>query len=286
MASTPHAAGTLAAIALGAACVALSSGAFVAGAGQARTLGATPLRHFLGHAVGAGDDAPSSETAWGTSALGAGLAVGIVIGAASAAARAKVLRRWEPFQGYYMLKQEGVELPTEFAGGLEGSEYAGFGEYKFDPMRLTELYPEHLPWFREAELKHGRVCMLACVGLVAPDGFRIPMDVFESSALDPFTSHSKLIGPGFGEGPMWWLAIFCAVIESLRFKQLGLAFEKLTLESAGDLGFGKGFLPKTKEGILLMKIKELKNGRLAMLAFSGAITQGVLFNVHHFPFAP
>merc|ERR1712060_93834 len=73
---------------------------------------------------------------------------------------------------------------------------------------------------------------------------------------------------------------------SLRFKQLGLAFEKLTLENAGDVGFGKGFLPKTEEGIVQMKIKELKNGRLAMLAVSGAMTQGVLFNQHHFPFQP
>ena len=37
--------------------------------------------------------------------------------------------------------------------------------------------------------------------------------------------HNKLIGPGLGEGPMWWLLVFCSVIESLRFKQLGLGFE-------------------------------------------------------------
>merc|ERR1711972_677749 len=111
-------------------------------------------------------------------------------------------------------------------------------------------------------------------------------DAFVAADLDMLTAHNRLIGPGLGEGPMWWLLAFCGVIESFRFKQLGLAFEKLTLENAGDLEFGKGFLPKTEEGITQMKIKELKNGRLAMLAVSGALTQGILFNQHHFPFQP
>merc|ERR1712039_903482 len=127
--------------------------------------------------------------------------------------------------------------------------------------------------------------MGACVGLVAPDFFRLPDPVFESKDLDAVTAHSKLIGPGLGEGPMWWLLIFCGAIESLRFKQLGLNFEKLDLQTAGDLGWGGAFKPKTEEGMKQMRVKELKNGRLAMLAFSGAITQAVAFDHHHFPFA-
>merc|ERR1711974_581023 len=111
------------------------------------------------------------------------------------------------------------------------------------------------------------------------------MGDFDSPDLDMVTAHNKLIY-GLGSGPMWWLLTFCGIIESLRFRQLGLAFEKLTLENAGDLGFGKGFLPKTEEGIKQMKVKELKNGRLAMLAFSGAVTQAGLFNAPHFPFQP
>jgi len=35
-----------------------------------------------------------------------------------------------------------------------------------------------------------------------------------------------------------------------------------------------------------MKMKELKNGRLAMLAVGGAFTQGVAFGANHFPFIP
>lgn len=171
-----------------------------------------------------------------------------------------------------------------FAGGLVGSEYAGWGTYQFDPLMLSARFPEYLPWFREAELKHGRVAMLAFVGLLAPEGFRIPLDDFQGD-FDFVTCHSKFIY-GLGTGPMWWLLVFCSIIESLRFKEMGLGFEKLNLENAGDLNFGKSFLPKTAEGQTQMRIKELKNGRLAMLAVSGIITQAVAFDVHHFPFAP
>mmetsp|Transcript_99561 Transcript_99561/g.257465 ORF Transcript_99561/g.257465 Transcript_99561/m.257465 type:complete len:265 (-) Transcript_99561:145-939(-) len=176
-----------------------------------------------------------------------------------------------------------AKASADFAGGLVGSEYHGWGEYKWDPLEISKKYPDHLPWYREAELKHGRVAMLAMLGLVVPDFVRIPGSDFEAADLDFVNAHNKLIyGPG--QGPMWWLLVFCGVIESLRFKDLGLDFGKLTLENAGDLNFGKGFLPKTEEGVVQMKIKELKNGRLAMLAVSGCLTQGVVFNAHHFPF--
>jgi hypothetical protein len=184
----------------------------------------------------------------------------------------------------------GIQRRPAFADGLVGCEYVGFakagtvGRYEYDPIQIAARYPEHLPWYREAELKHGRVCMLAFVGFLAQDAFRIPIAPLDDPSIDILNAHNKLVGPGVGEGAMWWVLIFCAVIESLRFKDLGLAFEKLTLENAGDLNFGKGFLPKTEDGKLQMQIKELKNGRLAMLAVGGIMTQAGLWGNHHFPF--
>lgn len=172
-----------------------------------------------------------------------------------------------------------------FAAGIVGSKLHGWGEYQFDPLGLAEKYPENLAWFREAELKHGRVAMLAFLGLIAPDAFRLPIEPLTDSSLDALNAHNKLIGPGLGEGPMWWLMCAVAVIESARFKQLGLAFEKLTTENAGDLGL-RGFAPSSAEGMESMKMKELKNGRLAMLAVGGCLTQGVAFGASHFPFLP
>ena len=172
-----------------------------------------------------------------------------------------------------------------FAGGIAGSKLHGWGEYQFDPLHLAETYPENLAWFREAELKHGRVAMLAFVGFIVPDAVRLPIEPLTDPSLDFLNAHSKLIGPGLGEGPMWWLMVVVGAIESVRFKQLGLAFESLTTENAGDLGL-RGFYPSSAEGQESMKMKELKNGRLAMLAVGGALTQGIAFGANHFPFIP
>ena len=172
-----------------------------------------------------------------------------------------------------------------FAGGIAGSKLHGWGEYQFDPLHLAEAYPENLAWFREAELKHGRVAMLAFVGFIVPDAVRLPIEPLTDPSLDFLNAHSKLIGPGLGEGPMWWLMVVVGAIESVRFKQLGLAFENLTTENAGDLGF-RALYPSSAEGQESMKMKELKNGRLAMLAVGGALTQGIAFGANHFPFIP
>lgn len=258
------------AAAAGAACTWAGSAAFSVTSDTTRPSGTpqTALR---------GGSAPQTRSSWAPSGTAAGFAVGAV--AAATLRRSRTAQKSTPFG-------QQQQLSGGFANGLVGSEYAGWGKYEFDPAELSSRYPEQLPWFREAELKHGRVAMLACLGMVAPDLVRLPDAAFSDPDLNAVNAHSKLIGPGFGEGPMWWLLIFCGVIESIRFKQLGLGFEKLTLETAGDLSFGKMFMPKTEEGITQMKIKELKNGRLAMLAFSGAITQAVAFDAPHFPFVP
>ena len=58
-------------------------------------------------------------------------------------------------------------------------------------------------------------------------------------------------------------------------------FEWNSLETAGDYGLTY-FFPKDEEGQKRMRLAELKNGRLAMVAFGGAITQAVITR-HPFP---
>ena len=49
---------------------------------------------------------------------------------------------------------------------------------------------------------------------------------------------------------------------------------------AGDFGFGTSFLNgKSEAQIKKLKYQEIKNGRLAMMAFGGAVTQSVLYDV-------
>merc|ERR1712107_438760 len=58
-------------------------------------------------------------------------------------------------------------------------------------------------------------------------------------------------------------------------------FEWNSIETAGDYNFGIQFLPKDEEGQKRLRLAELKNGRLAMIAFGGAVTQAV---ITHNPF--
>merc|ERR1719460_2543038 len=53
---------------------------------------------------------------------------------------------------------------SNFAGGLVGADVEA-GE--FDPLDLSAgVTDETLQWYRAAELKHGRVCMLASLGIL------------------------------------------------------------------------------------------------------------------------
>merc|ERR1711870_76667 len=119
--------------------------------------------------------------------------------------------------------------------------------------------------------------MLAWLGLVVPDFVRIPGDRYSFEAI-PVTidAHDALNGAvGVNFQVLFWIGIveFCCAKK---------VFEWNSIEVAGDYGFGVQFLPKDEEGQRKMRLAELKNGRLAMIAFSGAITQAALTR-HPFP---
>merc|ERR550537_1821444 len=63
-------------------------------------------------------------------------------------------------------------LPFLVAPACQSSGLTG-AETGFDPLYLGDLYKD-IKWLREAELKHGRICMLAATGILAQELFSLP----------------------------------------------------------------------------------------------------------------
>jgi len=174
-------------------------------------------------------------------------------------------------------EDSGIELLDngKFCQGLVGGDGA-WGEYNFDPAGFSK-FTELVPYLREAELKHARICMLAWIGLAAPDFIRIPGERYSFEAI-PVTidAHDKLNGSiGVNFQILFWVAV-------LEFCCAKKVFEWNSLECAGDYNLGAQFLPTDEEGQRKIRTAELKNGRLAMVAFGGAVTQAVITR-HPFP---
>jgi len=138
------------------------------------------------------------------------------------------------------------------------------GDIGFDPLRLSEIVP--IKWAREAELKHARVCMLAVAGWVSVDlGFRVPYAPEVSSLY----AHDATVE----KGPMYVLLLVCSAIEICA--GVPKVFQLLNDPDAAPPGDFK-FDPLGFGGSKDLQEKELANGRLAMMAFSGIVTQSAL----------
>jgi len=141
----------------------------------------------------------------------------------------------------------------------------------FDPWGLStkdEVFDGTLAFYREAELKHGRTCMLAFLGIVVGEKFH------------PFTGSADvdILGIPFQETPLttFFLSIvglFAAITEGTSFSRIDAMVQKEDPSVLpGDLGFDPlGLKPKQADAYLAMQNKEISNGRLAMLAVAGII---------------
>jgi light-harvesting complex I chlorophyll a/b binding protein 1 len=135
----------------------------------------------------------------------------------------------------------------------------------FDPAGLSRgKDDETLAWYRAAELKHGRVCMLATAGIFHQQlGFTFPDPVFQET--NPFDAITKV----FNERPLAAIQILIAIA---AVEVLGASIQKYS--EPGDLKFDPlGIKPEDEEEFAKIQLKEIKNGRLAMISFAGMVAQ-------------
>ncbi|CAE7767057.1 LCMT1, partial [Symbiodinium pilosum] len=202
----------------------------------------------------------------------AGVAGGAIAVAALAAAQrpARTAQKAARRELAVAYEDSGIDLLDngKFAQGLVGAEGA-WGRFEFDPLGFSTK-TEVVPYLREAELKHGRLAMLAWVGMVVPDFVRLPGEKFSFEAVPvSIDAHEAFRGAsGVNAQILFWISI----VELCCAKKV---FEWNSLEVAGDYGLTNWF-PSDEEGQKKMRLSELKNGRLAMLAFAGAVTQAAL----------
>jgi len=140
------------------------------------------------------------------------------------------------------------------------------GDMGFDPMGLSEIQQD-LKYARWAELKHGRISMLAITGMVVQEsGFHIPGAQFTST--DPFEAVSKV---GYVGNLQILLTI--GVIELATISKIYGEGEP------GDIGWAFGSLDNmSEEQIKYRQEQEIIHCRLAMIAITGAVVQTLLFH--------
>uniref|UniRef100_A0A7S4AWS7 Plastid light harvesting protein n=2 Tax=Pseudo-nitzschia australis TaxID=44445 RepID=A0A7S4AWS7_9STRA len=139
------------------------------------------------------------------------------------------------------------------------------GDVGFDPLGFSDTFD--MKWLREAEIKHGRSSMLATVGFVMQQFWTIP----GYTPVDDANMAPSVVGASAMLQIVFWMG----VLEFWTNKG-NVTMETMFSDpdrEPGNLGFDPMGLAvgKTEDEMNMMKLRELKNGRLAMLAIGGMI---------------
>jgi len=141
------------------------------------------------------------------------------------------------------------------------------GDMGFDPMRLSDIQTD-LRYARWAEIKHGRICMVALVGmLVQQAGIHFPGAAYTST--DIFGAIKQV---GWGVNIQVFLTI--GIIEASNFYK---HYDEETIP--GNIEWGSQVLTDlSPEDQFWRQEQEVVHGRLAMIAFVGALVQTLIFD--------
>ena len=150
----------------------------------------------------------------------------------------------------------------------------------FDPLGFGAKADEAtLKRYREAELTHGRVAMLATVGFLVGEKVEGSSFLFDASIKGPAITHLAQVPPlfwaflimGIGAAEQTRAEIGWVDPADVPVDRPGLLRDDYV---PGNLGFDPlGLKPSDPAAFETMQNKELQNGRLAMLAAAGFMAQ-------------
>ena len=150
----------------------------------------------------------------------------------------------------------------------------------FDPLGFLEKADDATALrYREAEVTHGRVAMLAVIGFLVGENVEGSSFLFDSQISGPAITH-------FFQVPDFFWTVLVGFIGALELNRAQVAFvspAEIGPDEAGkmradhypgDIGFDPlGLKPDDAEEFDIMVTKELQHGRLAMLAAAGFLAQ-------------
>lgn len=145
----------------------------------------------------------------------------------------------------------GAEAPSHLNGSLAA-------DYGFDPLGLG-ADPERLKWYVEAEKTNGRWAMAAVAGILGQELLGVEPKWYEAGAKDYGVPNAPLLAVEF---------IIMGFLETKRYAGF---------KETGSSGFINSF-PFDPVGLNspANATKEVKNGRLAMVAFVGFAVQALV----------
>lgn len=147
------------------------------------------------------------------------------------------------------------------------------GDVGFDPLGFAKSEAD-LMNYREAEVKHARLAMLAAAGWPLSELF--DKKIALAMGMDPILGSDdrvpSLLNGGLGKiSPAYWVGCIGAaalidILGQLRMKGDNKDY------IPGDFGLRLGY-PANEDGQKRMQLAEIKNGRLAMIAIFGFAVQ-------------
>jgi len=150
----------------------------------------------------------------------------------------------------------------------------------FDPLGFAaKANDATLLRYREAEVTHGRVAMLAAVGFLVGEKVEGSSFLFDAQVSGPAITHLTQVPTAF------WILLVIAIGASETYRAEVAFVDPKDVPDAepglmreghfpGDIGFDPlGLKPEDPEEFDIMVTKELQHGRLAMLAAAGFMAQ-------------
>jgi len=156
----------------------------------------------------------------------------------------------------------------DLVGGINDPIFGGTPEGKiFDPLGLgadeASLYRR-----RVVEIKHGRICMVAFLGMtIGPNDLIQPSHALLAPSLD---LHFDDIPGGIAAINAVPAAGWLQIIALVGVHELTVAKQDYT-KVPGEINTFLGFKPEDPDEFKSKQLKELKNGRLAMIAVLGEL---------------